>query len=239
MMIAPLDIFKKSWQIYRANFLTFLTVTVWLIVPALLVGLLNYIDSRLGQAFLNYSVPIYLTLSALSYVISLWVSIVLIRLIFKSLKNEAVERRALFRNAWRDTPSYLWVAILMGAASFVGTFFLIVPGIIFTVWFFFGSVILVLEGVRGAAALKASKQLVQNKFWPVLWRLVVPFGLYLLILSVLVGIPLYLYTYLTGASLQPDLQLSWPIDLYSRLLFILSLPLTKGFTVVLYDDLKK
>lgn len=238
MLSSPLDIVKKSWQIYTANFLIFLNVTVWLIIPALLLGLLNYIDIKLGQAFLNYSVPSYLILSALSYVISLWANIVLIRLTFKSLKGEAVERRALFRNAWRNTPSYLWVAVLMSVTSFVGTLFFIVPGIIFTVWFFFGGVIFVLEGTRGMAALQASKQLVRGKFWPVLGRLVGTYGLYLLIISLLIGAALYLLSYLTSTAPGPEF-FNWPIDLYSRLLFILTLPLTTGFTVVLYNDLKE
>ncbi len=237
-MLSPLEVFKKSWQVYQANFSVFLTVTIWLIIPALLVGALNYVDARLGRAFLNYSVPIYLILSALSYLLTLWVSVVLIRLIFNSLNHQPVKRRSLFQNAWRDTPGYFWVSLLVGLISFLGTLLVIIPGLIFTVWFFFSSTIFVLEGAKGTAALMASKKLVQNKFWPVLWQLIVTFGLYFLILIVLIGLPAYLLRY-SGLSLEQNGQINWLLDLWSRLLIMLTLPLPKGFAVILYQELKK
>lgn len=239
MLIHPLDIFKRSWRIYTENFLVFLNVTVWLVIPTLLFGLLNFIDLRLGKAFLNYSVPIYLTLSAVSFVISLWVSIVLIRLIFSSIKQRSEDRHALMRNAWRDTPAYLWVTILMALASFIGALLLIVPGVIFTVWFFFAGAVFVLEGIRGSAALKASRQLVRRRFFPVLWRIVVPYVIFFALLVLVIGIPASIWSYFSGTALQQNGQLNWVADLWSRLIIILTLPLTKGFTVILYNDLKE
>ncbi len=182
MLISPIDIFKKSWQICQANLWAFWGMVVWLLIPALLLGLLNFIDQKLGTAFIDYSVPMYLALSALAFIIGLWVNIVLARLIFNALRQQSVDKRALTREAWRDTVSYLWVSILVGVIALLGLILFIIPGLIFAVWYSFAALIFVLEGVKGYAALKQSKSLVSGRFWSVIWRWIVPYFIYSVIL---------------------------------------------------------
>lgn len=59
----------------------------------------------------------------------------------------------------------LWVSILLTVVIFGGCVLLIIPGIIFGIWFLFSTYALILEDKRGAAALKRSKQLVQKNGW--------------------------------------------------------------------------
>lgn len=244
MLIQPLDIFKKSWQIFKANYLVFWQIVAWLLAPAVLLGLLGLLDQKLGSAFLNYSVPIYLALSALAFIIGLWVNIVLARLIFNALRQTSVDKKILTREAWRDTVSYLWISILVGLIALVGLILLVIPGLIFAVWYSFALLIFVLEGTKGYEALKKSKALVSGRFWLVVWRWIVPYFIYSVILVVIVGAPALLVGYLTkfvgfGLTAGGTLSYPWWFSLWQSVVAVLTMPLTIGFGVVLYDNLKR
>ena len=72
---------------------------------------------------------------------------------------------------WPKFWSFLWISILTGIVVFVGICLLVVPGIIFAVWFYFAMYVLVVEGIKGTEALKRSKQLVAGYWWPVFGRI--------------------------------------------------------------------
>lgn len=244
MLIQPLDIFKKSLQIFKANLWAFWGIVLWLLIPALLLGILGFIDQKMGRAFINYSVPIYLALSALAFIIGLWVNIVLARLIFNALHQTPVNKRLLSREAWRDTVSYLWVSIIVGLICLAGFILFIIPGLIFTVWYSFAALIFILEGVKGYAALKQSKALVSGRFWPVIWRWIVPYFIYSVILVLVIGLPALLVGYLTkfadfGLTAAGTFYYPWWFMLWQSLVAILTMPLTIGFGVVLYGSLKE
>lgn len=79
------------------------------------------------------------------------------------------------------TVSHFFVVLfLTGLITALGLLLFIIPGLIFLVWFSFAGIIAVVEG-KGLSALKESKALVVDRFWPVAWRL--------LIISLLANIP--------------------------------------------------
>lgn len=239
MLIQPLDIFKKSWQIFKGNYLYLWKIVGWLLIPVILLGILAWVDARLGSSFVNYSVSIYLALTALAFVLGLWVNIVLARLIFHALQQTPVDRKSLTREAWRDTISYLWISILVGLIVMAGTFLFVVPGLIFAVWYSFALLIFVLEGAKGYEALKKSKILVSGRFWPVVWRWFVPHFIYGLILIILIGVPVLsigLFTKFAGFTSQ---SYPWWVGLWQSVVTILTAPLSVGFGVVMYSSLKR
>lgn len=238
MLIQPLDIFKKSWQICKGNYLYLWKIVGWLLAPAILLSVLELIDAKIGLSFVNYSVPIYLALTAVAFVLGLWVNIVLARLIFHAFQQTPVDRKLLTREAWRDTISYLWVSILVGLIVLAGMFLFIVPGLIFAVWYSFALLIFVLEGTKGYEALKKSKALVSGRFWPVVWRWFVPNVIYGLILVVLIGGPILLTGILTNFSGFTPQGYPWWFGLWQSVTTILTAPLSVGFGVVLYSSLK-
>jgi len=83
--------------------------------------------------------------------------------------------------------SYTWIAILIGFAVLFGLVLLIIPGIIFAVWFGFSYYCLLFEDKRGVEALKASKAYVKGKFWAVLGRYAF-LGIVAIVVSVVIGI---------------------------------------------------
>ncbi len=75
--------------------------------------------------------------------------------------------------------------LLAGVAVLFGAVLLVVPGIIFSVWFAFAGLAATFDGARGLNALYASKQLVRGRFWPVFGRLL---GFKLVLLAIYVAI---------------------------------------------------
>ncbi|KKS32243.1 MAG: hypothetical protein UU93_C0008G0005 [Candidatus Amesbacteria bacterium GW2011_GWA2_42_12] len=57
--------------------------------------------------------------------------------------------------------------LLLSLVTILGYLLLIIPGIIFSVWFIFTIVIMINEDVWGLAALKSSRNLVKGHFWKV------------------------------------------------------------------------
>jgi hypothetical protein len=102
-----------------------------------------------------------------------------------------VDIKKSLKEGWASWASYAWVFVLVGLAvaavpslfiilgrifqisllSILG-FILLIPGIIFAIWFFFSEYALIFDGFKGVAALKRSKGLVQGYWWAVFGRLI-------------------------------------------------------------------
>ncbi len=72
--------------------------------------------------------------------------------------------------AWGKLGRYFLTNLVTGLIIVVGLLFLIVPGIIFAVWYSFSQYLVITKDIRPIDALKASKALVSGYFWPVLGR---------------------------------------------------------------------
>lgn len=239
MLIQPVEIFRKSWNIFKTNWLAFNKVTLWLLLPAVLLGLLNFFDQKTDLVFANRSVAIYLALTTLSFIISLWVDIVLIKMIWHALEQKPLELKVLKTEAWRDTTSYLWIRVLVGLIVVLGLVVFVVPGVIFRVWFALAGYIFVLEGTRGYDALKKSRALVEGRFWPVVWRWIVPFFLFYLILAAVVMIIAYPISLAVQADIFNWQNQPWWFSFWVSFIGIISLPLYHGFGIIIYKNLKE
>jgi hypothetical protein len=67
-----------------------------------------------------------------------------------------------FRHAVRRMPALIGTSILMYLAIFGGLILLIIPGILFALWFGLSQHVVVVEGIAGTRALGRSKRLVRN-----------------------------------------------------------------------------
>jgi hypothetical protein len=71
---------------------------------------------------------------------------------------------------YRNFSKYLWVAVLSAVVVMGGMMLLVVPGIIVSIMIAFSVFVLMREGVRGMAALRRSRSLVQGYWWAVFGR---------------------------------------------------------------------
>lgn len=84
--------------------------------------------------------------------------------------GKTISVRSAYENASRLLFPYFWVMILTGLIILAGVVLLIVPGIVFSVWFAFSAMILILGNDRGVNALKKSKRYVKGIWSEVFFR---------------------------------------------------------------------
>lgn len=68
---------------------------------------------------------------------------------------------------------FAWVSTLLGLIVFLGMFLLIIPGILFLVWYGFAPYILVGEDLKGMEAISKSKKYVRGNGLEVFWKICV------------------------------------------------------------------
>lgn len=91
-------------------------------------------------------------------------------------RGEIIGIKETFKQGWGKVWQYFGASLLAGLITALGFILLIIPGIIFSVWFAFAAFAAVTDNLGAVAALKKSKALVSGYFWPVLGRFVV-FGI--------------------------------------------------------------
>jgi len=171
----PIELFRRSFTIYREKFWTLIALVF---TPALFNALLSAISIPVDSgAVLN------LIFSALKFLLSgaigLWSAIALILAI--GLKTNVVDS---YRQSLVKILPYFWVYILSALAIFGGLILLIVPGIVFAVWFYAALFIVIFEKEGGLSALLKSRAYIIGQELKVLWRIIVLALFYLLILLI-------------------------------------------------------
>lgn len=132
------------------------------------------------------------------------------------------------------TKSFLWVLPL--------GLILAIPGAIFWNWFSFARYTVLVDGsTPGSRALRASKQLVRGRFWPIAWRWL---GSYLYFGSLLLLGTLAIIAVigaLTGTlnTVFTSPEPIWWADLIETVIAIISTPLFLGVGVLLYQNAKQ
>jgi hypothetical protein len=167
-------------------------------------------------------------------------TITLIIFINEFLESGKRDIKGAFLKSIPQFLSYIWISILVGVITLVGALLLIIPGIIFAIWYSLASYALLIEGKKGVHALNRSKELVKGHFWKVLGAFVLTTLFYALItlilffgLSLLVGI-------ITGAPnavlIYPE---RWWVSLIQDLLMVLFLPFFLAVGVLLFRRLRE
>lgn len=200
----PIDLIKKSIQIFfkKENFVYFLKIYAILIPFAVfflyqdsLINL-NTANLSLNEASALFSkygwlfgVGVLINLAYL--IVSFWVSAAAIMAVSGVVTGPSIPVREVFSFAWKRLWAFSLLGILVSLIIGLGFVMLIVPGILFLVWFNFSAFELITRGKGIKESLGGSKKLVSGRFWKVLGRLLV-FGLF----SALAGLLLSAVPYL-------------------------------------------
>ena len=186
------ELIDESLSILRANFWFFFKI----------ISVVSFIS-----LFLSFVVKDFLGLAIYS-VISFFFGIFWQVSFICAIKEEGGGVSAFFKNGLIKIFPFIWVSFLMGIIVFSGFILLIIPGIIFSVWFSLSYYVLVWEDLRGLSAIKASKNLVSKYWWRVLWRYFVLYVFLLLFLFVFTFIFSFLITFfaikITSRSIDFD-----------------------------------
>ena len=234
MLLSAWDLIRAAADLYKKHLPAFLEYAVIIYLPTMLAALVAYLltfvldERQISYYFISGALLI------IGSVVAFWFSLAFIRTISNCYLGRASKPA---RNEIMEALDILWPVILSsvlaGLAVLGGFFLLVVPAIIFSVWFAFVVYAVALDGEKNTAALRASKKLVAGRWWGVLWRLLAP-GLVYLALAGLIQIP---FETLATASQSDVVGL---ISLVvSALVSLLLTPFITGAQVILYLELKK
>ncbi len=177
-MLLPIsEIIKKSWELYGKNFKKFIPYILVSLIPNLVLGIISLTSLRLDDyaktsAFVSVNNLIVLAVTVAGLIFSLWLSIAL----HKNIREIIYGRPSLqIKNALSMCSHLIfpvfYTMILSFLIIFGGMILLIIPGIIFSIWYAFVYYAVIFEEKAGITALRFSRNMVRNRWWAIFGRL--------------------------------------------------------------------
>ncbi len=222
------DLLKSSWSLFKLRWPTFLGIllapTIVLIVYTLLLPAASGPGKAAAVAVQSTANPILIAVVTILMIIGFWWSSVALLISIKESEH-GLSIADSFKRAVPLLIPYLWVSILVGLITMVGFVLLIIPGIIFGLWYYLSSYILVDQNIRGMDALKTSKAYMQGNMGAVFWRCLVG--------GIAIYIPVIILGMILGAAL-PDRAAA----VVTNLLSLVVAPLISIYIFRLYRAVK-
>jgi hypothetical protein len=236
MLITSIEIIKNSWKIYQKNFRALVPYMLILIIPNFVLGATGIMSLFLDQ-FTKAGIWIMLNnLTVVAIVIasalfSLWANIALVKTIKEIILGKEVIK---LKQGLNISSHLIWPAIVTSLLVILiilgGTILLIIPGIIFSLWYTFAYYVIILEEKTGMNALRESKKMVYGRWWEIFFRLFLPgifFGLILMIInSIATNLTQYIFHGTYSALISKGLLLA--------AINSIAIPLSALTTILLY-----
>ncbi len=198
----PIDLIKKSFQFFfdKKNLIFFLKIYSPLAVLAVVSFFQSFFLSsqmrQLGtpESFLAFVQNPFFVLPSLGVgilemIAGFWIGAAGIKAVNDAASGKTLQVREVYVFAWKK----MWGFVLLGIVLFLiilgGTILLIIPGIIFSIWFSFSKFIYLYDGLGIKESLQRSRELIKGRFWPVTGRLFVIGLLMAIFQSMVSGVP--------------------------------------------------
>jgi hypothetical protein len=207
------QLLSESWTIYKNRFKTLIAI---ILIPAacyLVLILLAAIISVIVAALLKQSsliVPVWIVIGILAivaviFLIYMYVWAAVAQLYAIKDRTESISWKEAFKRSRPKINPFFSTNLLSGLAVLGGLILLIVPGIIFGLWFSLAPYVVIEEGLTNTAALNRSKYYVKGRIGQIFGKLfyvgIITLGLYIGL-----AIVLSLFGALTGIKYN---DLSW------------------------------
>ena len=225
-------IFGQAWSLYKQRLGTFLGI---MIIPMLvLIGLLALLAGGgfLGLTLLSSKFAVggigLLILLAIVFFLAIFISQAWGQTALLYAIKDSQERIGVvesYRRGWHKILSYYWVSLLAGFITMGGFLLLIVPGIIFAVWFSLAMFIIIAEDLKGMNALLKSKEYVKGKWGSILWRFFFIGALSLIISFV----PVLIFSFL---------KIPYGAEISRFVIGLFLTPLVMAYSFLVYSNLK-
>jgi len=172
-------LFNESWQIFQSRFATLIGLYLLSIVAFILPVAVSSVLAMFAGMAKGGSTFI------LAGMVGLFVGVYLGFRCFAAFLHAIVDDQLNFGDALKKGNEIIlplmWVGFLTSLIIGGGFILLIIPGVIFIVWFFFAQFILVQEGVHGMSALLKSREYVRGEWFNVTLRLLLVWAASLLL----------------------------------------------------------
>ncbi len=134
-----------------------------------------------------------------------WSSVALIIAVRDS--EEQIGMMESFRRAWKKLFGYGWIGLLVGVVIMAGLMLLIIPGLIFAMWYGFAPYVYLTEDKKGWSAAKQSREYIRGKVWLVIGRysfIILISIVASIVLSIVIGIVDTLFSSLSGMFISAN-----------------------------------
>ncbi|MGA3291583.1 MAG: hypothetical protein ABSC49_00340 [Candidatus Microgenomates bacterium] len=186
---SPIDLIKKSIDIYskKKNFVLLAELYIPLVFFSILSIAENYLPGSIRS-----SGSIWLTggmwfIQAVYLLVTVFVTAAVIIAFGQVIKGDKFSVKETFASAWKKYWIFLLLNIVLALAYLLGFVLLIVPGVLFVVWFAFSRFIMIEKGTGIKESFLESKELVKGNYWRIFGRLVV-FGVFAVVCEVILSI---------------------------------------------------
>ena len=156
------ELLTRGLDLYKKHFWDLVSLQLLQVAIILSLGFITVASANIVGAFMLGLVGVFATI-----VISL-------SMIYVVHRQKGVV--PALSEALKNLGGYLWVTILVTLIVTGGLVLLMVPGIIFSIWFALAAYIFVIEGKKGMAALLTGREYTRNRWWPVFGRILVLVG---------------------------------------------------------------
>lgn len=231
---------KDTWSIYRTHWrisaiIQLLTLVLISFVPMGVMKIGELAMNKFGSG-LEIIIPwVLIGGAALSITLLAVLALQAGQLIvFESESPEGL--MSLYKKGRVFALSLLWANILTALVTFGGFLLLLVPGIILTISLIFVSFVVIIDGYKGLEALRASREYVRGRWWPVTGRMAV-LSLFYLVITIILSIAFALIaSSLIGFKVPYAEEIAtWSLNMiYSAILT----PLTIAFIYKLLKEIK-
>ncbi|MBU1180167.1 hypothetical protein KJ885_04445 [Patescibacteria group bacterium] len=171
-MISIADIIRLSWQTYISKFKKYLPLLGLIFLFSLVGSVATYYLLDILKLPQIWGLVASAGISAIVYLLTFSITILLILYTDQFLQNKKAEFHC--KDVLEVFLPALLLSILVGLITAGGFLLLIIPGVLFTVWYAFTVYIAILEKKKGLILLSESRELSRGKFWPVFGRLILP-----------------------------------------------------------------
>lgn len=184
----PFKLIKKSVTIFfeKKNFIFFLKIYA-VLLPFVIFSIAQTYFLKSSDISKIPWLSIALSITGILYFLaSLLVWAAGVEAIKRILSNEKLSFKAVFSSSLKKLLPLIALSIILFLIVGGGFVLLIIPGIVFLVWFFFSKFLLIDQGLKIGKALSKSKQIIKGKFWSVFWNLLV-FGVFTIGVGLVLG----------------------------------------------------
>lgn len=226
------NLFKRTLQVYKDRFRILGGLILILAFVYFISNAADYLVKLIENPFIALILSlVIIAFSIITWIIFCWISIAVIYAVKDREENIGVKES--LKRGWPKILPVIWISILFWFIYLGGSLLLIIPGIIFAIWFNFAGMIVIAEDARGMNALLKSKEYVKGNWWPVAGRIAIALILWIsatLIFAVILGFA----SALLNISIVTLLG-NFVVAIFSLLLTVLYLT----YSFLLYEDLKK
>ena len=230
-----LQIFEEALKTWWPNLKKFAMMYVWGMLYALIpvvvclaffgLNLITGLRTNIFFSLLSFIVFIVALAFIIYFLSRSYIGILLL------IKNDYVGQE---KEIFKDTKKWFWpyigLSLLTALFLFLWFCLLIIPSIIFSVFYCFATYVLFFENKRGRAAIKRSVQLVKSYWWAVFGRFC-QVGLVVCLLLYVVSFP---FMFMDEGTLMFSI---W--NAITQVISMLIAPFTMLFSYRIYKDLVK